>query len=239
LDVALPPLCRRSGPDLSTSFVGSLGDAPRRSSLPPLLPRREPSEPAALQTSSASRETPPSSCRCSRDWSDHDSLRTRGGERYHPVAVRRDGGGNTLLSSPIPSRKGADPHRDDPIRKSDRRGRPITRSDQETMGPPMIFLSHRRRSGAVIEHQFPTSGGGDAPMASPPPPGVGGMRAGARVQLLVGVVTDLLVRMSTKLLASSPCGLVFEFVRTFGDGKGSALGGPLSDLRLLGRGDGI
>jgi len=58
----------------------------------------------------------------------------------------------------------------------------------------MIFLSHRRRSG-VIEYQFPTSGGGDAPeWRRPRSLGVGGMRAGARVQLLVGVVTDLLVR---------------------------------------------
>ena len=45
--------------------------------------------------------------------------------------------------------------------------------------------------------------------------------------------------MSTKLLASSPCDLVVAVREHIGDEEGSALGGPLWDLRLLGRGDGI
>lgn len=77
--------------------------------------------------------------------------------------------GNTLLSPLISSRKGADPHRDDLIRKPDRGRRPITRSDQETMGSLDDPLVPSPQVRPVIEHQFPTSGGGDA-MASTPPP---------------------------------------------------------------------
>jgi hypothetical protein len=104
--------------------------------------------------------------------------------------------GNSLLSPPIPSRKGADPHRDDLIRMPDRGRRPITRSDQDTMGLPDDLLVPSPQVRPVIEHQFPNLvRRRRAPMASPP----GARRwrdegAGARVQLLVGVVTDLLVR---------------------------------------------
>jgi hypothetical protein len=71
--------------------------------------------------------------------------------------------GNTLLSPPIPSRKGADPHRDDLIRKPDRGRRPITGADQDTMGLPDDLLVASPQVRSVIEHQFPTSDGGDAP----------------------------------------------------------------------------
>jgi hypothetical protein len=57
-------------------------------------------------------------------------------------------------------------------------------------------------------------------MALPPRPRRCGMRPEARVQLLVGWSRICSLAMSTKLLASSPCGPVFEFVRTLGDGKG-------------------
>jgi hypothetical protein len=62
------------------------------------------------------------------------------------------------------------------------------------MGLPDDPLVPSPQVRPLIEHQFPTSGGGDAPMASPARRRRRGMRAGARVQLLVGVVTDLLVR---------------------------------------------
>ena len=157
MDVGLPPLCRRSGPDLSTSFVGSLGDALRRSSLPPLLPRREPSEPAALQTSSASRETPP------RAVDAHVIGATT--TPSAPAAAKditpwRFVGmvGNTLLSPPIPSGKGADPHRDDLIRMPDRGRCPITRSDQETMGSPDDLLVPSPQVRPMIEHPVPHLG---------------------------------------------------------------------------------
>jgi hypothetical protein len=68
--------------------------------------------------------------------------------------------GTTLLGPPIPSRKGADPRRDDLIRMPDRR--PITRSDQETMGLPDDLLVPSPQVRPVIEHQFPTSGADDA-----------------------------------------------------------------------------
>ena len=70
--------------------------------------------------------------------------------------------GNTLLSPPIPSRKGADPHRDDLNRMPDRGRCPITRLDQETMGLPEDLLVPSPQVRPAIEHQFPTSGGGDA-----------------------------------------------------------------------------
>ena len=179
MDVALPPLCHRSGPDLSTSFVGSLGDAPRRSSLPPLLPRREPPEPAALQTSSASRETPPRAVDAHVNGATTTPSAPAAAKDITPwrfVGMV----GNTLLSSPIPSRKGADPHRDDLIRMPDRGRRPITRSDQETMGLPDDLLVPSPQVRPVIEHLFPTSGGGDAPeWRRPRSLGVGGMSAGS------------------------------------------------------------
>jgi hypothetical protein len=47
----------------------------------------------------------------------------------------------------------------------------------------------------MIEHQFPTSGGGDAPpWLRPRASALRDKGWGPRVQLLVGVVTDLLVR---------------------------------------------
>jgi hypothetical protein len=138
LDVALPPLCRRSGPDLSTSFVGSPGDALRRSSLPQLLPRREPSESTALQTSSASRETPPRAVDAHVIGAPTPSAPAAAKDitPWRFVGMVR----TTLPQPPYPKPERSGHHRDDLIRMPDRGRCPITRSDQETMGLLDIFL---------------------------------------------------------------------------------------------------
>jgi hypothetical protein len=62
--------------------------------------------------------------------------------------------GDTLLSPPIPSRKGANPHRDDLSRIPDRGRRPVTRADQDTMGLPDDLLVPSPQVRPLIEHQF-------------------------------------------------------------------------------------
>ena len=162
----------------------------------------------------------PSSCRCSRDWSIHDALRTRGGERYHPVAVRRDDGHHPpQLPDPKPERR---THRDDPIRSPNRGRRPITRSDQETMGSPDDLLSPiaagQTRDRAPVPHLGRRR---RAPMASPPRPRRGGMRAegpsSAPRRRGHGSARPRCRRSCWRLRHVARC---LKFVRAFGDGKG-------------------
>jgi hypothetical protein len=89
------------------------------------------------------------------------------------------------------------------------------------MGLPDDLLVPSPQVRPVIEHQFPTSDGGDAPHGVAP--AASALRDegwGPEFSSSLAWSRICSSAMSTKLLASSPCGLVFEFVRTFGDEKG-------------------
>lgn len=209
MDVALP-LSRRSGQDLSTSFVGSLGVALRRSSLPPRLPSREPSEPASLQTPSASRDTPPSSCRCSRDWGSTTTPPAPAAAK--DITPWRFVGmvGNTLLSPLVPGRLGADPWTAMMDRMPDRGRCAITTLDQEAMGSPDDLLLVHSPAGRAHDRV-------------PGPSPRGGVDASRGIARATSALLDealgpeepalsssstrsrICSSAMTKLLASSPC----------------------------------